>query len=630
MELKYNYFLNLIWALAVFAAFIGYGRQLAKRCKWHTPATHAWAWHAVWGMASILAVGGFLMALSWAKAGLLILMVLAGTGLWIWQTTRDLIKGRLMVDTVDWLRDFPLWVLMGIFFLSAVAWPHQIDPNDDLLLYLTMPVRILQEGTLLEPFSFRRAGTYGGHSMLQALMMSLGCEKNGHVVDMGWSRVILFGLIASLMADLRRRHYLIYLPLLLLLFLIPVPRINTMSALSGGLFVFAALAHLTQTRPSTENSLLNWLPLALALMAAATMRPNFAAQAGGAALMTALLLLWLRKRDESRAIMLFLAKSLAASGVLLIPWMLVLYRSNGTISLPPFYGWTDPAFLDMSSRLGIWTDLKNGLIFLCRLEVIGFMAGLWVFLRGNSAGPVAWAASISTTVFGLYLAYKCSIVIPSETFRYLFPMLLAAFAFVVGTWLNDQAKSGQFNLTSPWTAAFCVSAALIAWTQLVQGLREFRYTLSSIPVQIEQDGPIVRGGKPFFQQLQSVVPEQAKILAVVDFPYLLDYRRNTIYNIDAIGGSSLPPGLPYFQGANAVRDYLLSQGIDTIMSVKFDKAVLMYTRRLWLNHNRPEWYFTEIWGKHALDLMDSIDELQSKGHTLIENEAYRVFTLEKH
>jgi hypothetical protein len=76
MDLRYNYFLNLAWALTVFASFIGYGRLLAEKCRWSTPTTHAWAWHAVWGMAAIIAVGGFLMAFTLAKSAVLIVIVL--------------------------------------------------------------------------------------------------------------------------------------------------------------------------------------------------------------------------------------------------------------------------------------------------------------------------------------------------------------------------------------------------------------------------------------------------------------------------------------------------------------------------------------------------------------------------
>ena len=104
------------------------------------------------------------------------------------------------------------------------------------------------------------------------------------------------------------------------------------------------------------------------------MRPNFAAQAGGAVLVAGLLYWHQLAKKDSRRVVLSLLASLAALAFLMIPWMSVLYRSNGTVALPPFYGWTDPAFLDMSSRQGLWTDLRNGVSFLFRPEVVGFLS----------------------------------------------------------------------------------------------------------------------------------------------------------------------------------------------------------------------------------------------------------------
>lgn len=629
MDLKYNYFINLIWALTVFVSFIGYGRLLAEKCRWSTPATHAWSWHAVWGMAAVVAVGGFLMAFALAKAAVLIVIVLGGALMWLWQTNQDIFSKRIKADPRGWLKDLPFWVLMAVYLLAAISWPYQIDPNDDLLLYLTMPVRILQEGTLLEPFSYRRAGTFGGHSLLQALMMSLGSERSGHVVDMGWCRLVLFGMTASLLPDLRRLKYPVYLVLLSLLFVLPIPRINTMSSLSGAVFVLAVFVHLIKARELQSDARVIWLPLALVLLAGATMRPNFAAQAGGAVFIAGLFYWYQLTKEDSHRVLRTLFSSFAALAFLLIPWMSVLYRSNGTVALPPFYGWTEPAFLDMSSRLGVWTDLRNAVSSLFRPEVLGFVAGIWVFARRNSAGPVAWAVALSTTAFCFYLSYKCSIVIPSETFRYMFPMLIAAFILIVGTWLNDIAKESCPLLKTPMALGVLLVGGIIGWTQVPQGARELQATWATIPVEVKQNTPMVQGGADFFRQLQATVPSGTKVLAIVDFPFLLDYRRNTIYNIDAVGGSSLPPGLPYFSGAEAVRKYLLQNDIRYVMSVRFDKAVLMYTRRLWQHHNRPEWYFTEVWGKHSLDLMDSIDEFEHIGQVIAGNENYRVIDLKK-
>jgi hypothetical protein len=59
----------------------------------------------------------------------------------------------------------------------------------------------------------------------------------------------------------------------------------------------------------------------------------------------------------------------------------------------------------------------------------------------------------------------------------------------------------------------------------------------------------------------------------------------------------------------ALKSYLLGQGIDYILASDFDNALLLYTRKHWLEHQRPEWFFKEVWGKYMLDFMDNVDSL---------------------
>src|SRR5262249_35945337 len=63
------------------------------------------------------------------------------------------------------------------------------------------------------------------------------------------------------------------------------------------------------------------------------------------------------------------------------------------------------------------------------------------------------------------------------------------------------------------------------------------------------------------RRLQEAVPPGAAILARLDRPFVLDFRRNPVLIIDFPGGASLAPGLPFFQGGEAVARYLTSQGI---------------------------------------------------------------------
>jgi hypothetical protein len=112
-----------------------------------------------------------------------------------------------------------------------------------------------------------------------------------------------------------------------------------------------------------------------------------------------------------------------------------------------------------------------------------------------------------------------------------------------------------------------------------------------------------------YERLQELVPKSEKIFVVVDAPYLLDFKRNSIDTVNSIGGAGPFPGLPHKQSPEKLKKYLQKHGYRFVIAVNFDEAVLLYTRKLWMDHKRPEWYWKEVWAPHALDFMDNIDIL---------------------
>lgn len=63
-------------------------------------------------------------------------------------------------------------------------------------------------------------------------------------------------------------------------------------------------------------------------------------------------------------------------------------------------------------------------------------------------------------------------------------------------------------------------------------------------------------------ELQYKAEEGTTILAFIDMPFLLDFKRNSIYVMDAPGPVSPPPGIPLHESAHAIRDYLVDNNID--------------------------------------------------------------------
>jgi hypothetical protein len=87
------YFPVLLWSLVIFASFWGYGEVLRRALKRPEFDDLGWGLTAAWGMAATLAIGGFLMMFSLAKAPMLTGVVLAGAALALYFAAQRLASG---------------------------------------------------------------------------------------------------------------------------------------------------------------------------------------------------------------------------------------------------------------------------------------------------------------------------------------------------------------------------------------------------------------------------------------------------------------------------------------------------------------------------------------------------------
>jgi hypothetical protein len=150
----------------------------------------------------------------------------------------------------------------------------------------------------------------------------------------------------------------------------------------------------------------------------------------------------------------------------------------------------------------------------------------------------------------------------------------------------------------------------IGAVQLGPGLNEVLTEAHSLPQQTSETlGFLPPGYADSYKALQSKVPPGKTIYAIVDAPYLLDFKRNPIFVADVLGGASPGNLMPLLQGTQSLLEYFKKVGIEYLLAVDFEKALLLYTRKHWIDHQRPEWFYKQVWGKHALDFMDRIDDI---------------------
>jgi hypothetical protein len=643
-----GYFPVFFWSLTILVSFWGYGELLRRRINRPEFADIGWGLTCAWGMAVVLALGGILMAFHLAKAPVLTAVVLFGAaGAAFYLAERVTTKpnsGNLKSKTKNPKSDSSafiihpstliLYCLAVLALASSIAWPHHIDPNDDLVCYLMLPEKILATGTLIEPFSFQRAGTFGGQSLLQALVMIVGAEKNGHVPDRGLAMAMLLGIFLHSARGLKGQELILHFAIVFALLFVPVPRISTNGAMVGGCMIVALLASLELAMKSPRPHWKSLLPAGLLTAGISTIRPTFA-------FVAAAIILALATRDvialrKSPGGPLAAFKPYFIVGVIcvlvVIPYAAVLYSSNGTPLIPPFSGFVSKAYQTYSHQT-LAEDVHSIMEFLKAPQTLGILAlyfAAWMFPGTRTSRWVIGAIFVSA----FYVLYRFTAIAYLDQYRYLYPVFVPAVLWM----LCERARRGAEQapngftpcLQRPPPGLLVPGVALIAFLAInaPQGFVEIREQVVGLPRQIQERRSLFDPRiQQAYQHLQSLVPPGEKILTMVDASYWFDFKRNPIFSINAVGGSSPPPGIPFEKGPEALSNYLKGLGIRYVIAVDFNNAVLLYTRSLWTERTRPEWFYPKLWRPRFLDFMDNIDYLDSHGARLSQSANARLLDL---
>jgi 4-amino-4-deoxy-L-arabinose transferase-like glycosyltransferase len=234
-------------------------------------------------------------------------------------------------------------------------------------------------------------------------------------------------------------------------------------------------------------------------------------------------------------------------------------------------------------------DLKNRLVSIAIVfttVVIGFLVAF------NTTGNAAsWTMDFYRLVFPifmttcLWLIVKC--IESSDTKRFLGCQFMACVGLLVFFWPQAEATSQELQVQME-----------------VLKLQEHGFKFQASPLQ------------SYYKDLQNLVPAGEKIFAIVDAPYLLDYSRNPIFNVDNIACASPPPGMPFNKGAPALEEYLRNLGIKYLLAVDFNKAIFLYNRQVMENHPRSE--FRDFSKSFIVDFFNNIDTL-AQGNIIAKN-----------
>jgi hypothetical protein len=244
------------------------------------------------------------------------------------------------------------------------------------------------------------------------------------------------------------------------------------------------------------------------------------------------------KEIVSRVLPLF--KTGILTFVILTPLMIVSWESSGTPIYPPFPGNLVTEFMTFNTGKGFLADSLITFQWLAMPELLVMLLSFpLVFFLKASMRKVLFSFFIIFISICYFIGINSSASAATwnyDFYRFCFPMFFTAFLWVLSENVSQRQESVFFG---PCTLTG-VALAIFSIVQFVPALEEFKVKFAVLPSQERGFRFSASALKPYYEELQNKVPKGQKIFAVVDAPYLLDYTRNPISNVDNIASASPP------------------------------------------------------------------------------------------
>ncbi len=624
-----------LWGLAVLGACGGWGTLIAQQC-WPDHRVSL-SLRTVWGASSLAFVGGLAAMVSGLNAALILAWLVVGAALlarsWTVRPslarTERAARARLRAMRMS----LPL-AAVGLFLGAAVLMHYlggasdiSSNPYDDDVTYYPFAKQLLQRGTLIDPFSFRRMSTLGGQALYHAVLLVRVLPLHLNVFDRSMCFVLSVGLLGSHRVGGRRVPLLARLLSIAVLVTLPNTSINSASYFSG-LALFLGFFQTLELLPgdgffgSPREAARRLVPLALTGAALCTLRQNYQAAVGLVVVFSyGLAAIRLRKTPQRRAVLVDGAVCLGLLALFVLPWLVLLYRSNDTFLFPIMKG---------TFREGVAVASQHMTV----LRFLRFFADIWLqpdplftlplfmlvglFVRETSGRrPLAaqWLAAFFSI---LLLCQAFSLSDAGNLARYDYGFATAS-AFL--TWHTVATQAGAHRRMERFASASAVALLVFALCAPLLHPENRNRTRKTIAARLRDTEEMLRRTVPaqveppiggVYRRLQTSVPAGSRLLIMLDEPYFLDYARNEIWNLDMPGTASPQPGIPCFQGPEVVADYFRAQGIRHVAFVLPDRSTFLYRREIWFNHiYDPD----EIWRVYAPYIVDVIDNLVALAST---------------
>lgn len=613
-----------IWGLLIFQSTLGYGRLLL----WNIPRKDLLKPAIpVLGLGFYFALGGWLNLFDSFHPPFIVALVYFGVLAHLFFVARsfNIDDQYSPLNLIKYSKDKQVCL---VAFVIALVWAYlnavsnfHFNIHDDFHGYLFFPQKLLQLGGLgIDPYSERRAVTGFG---LGALWLAIGLVKIPvpfiHVMDSGIGLLMVGYAIFHFPL---RGHFLksraclgVAIALLALPIVNVTPNFISIVVIGAIWLVIWVIANIAQEAIVVPK--IYWLILGICYFVLVGLKNTYIPYG---AISFALATIYLQLVTKISIRLLWVGIGIVGITTLccLLPWMIDLHGSSGTYFYPflgrgvhaSAYGYFPSATSEFMTPL---TWVEDLLVLIRPLGKSIFIVNIFLTV---AAFYMYWRSSFkSHGLFFLSLPLICSLlnllavgyaIGGYGAYRYVYSptlaSLLSALLFLMAI-TSQQISGAAYRFARQSLMLYCTIFLLLiraAQDTIPYGKERWNHIVGSF----NGFDPISKPNYPAYQNLSAAIPRSSGVLLRIDTPFLISRLHSRVFVADYPGSASPAPGMPIGQGPEALRQYLLFQGIEYVV---------------WGYANQANFSRTEYG-----------ERLGSKAHSWIRTEAKLAFEVQDH
>ena len=618
-----SYFISFAWGICILVSLIGWG-GVVNRILFPEYRVD-WGQRAAWGIAWSVIFGG-LLNVTWtiSQATILIYICLGALyGIVDAWANKTSIANELnrFINAFQENKFFAIgtviaFLLTAVQYSGSLSW-HNFNLIDDYHAYFVFPHKMLQIGSLgSDPFSERRlVSALGGQSFLHTFSLSMLDERSLYLIDPGCALIVMIGLIIGYC---QQKNISKSSTLLIVFGLFSLSRlhINITGILIPVCLFFSLFRVFEWDNLKSTNIQSNAVIVGLLAAAICALKSTFIPAC--IIFFTASYFFYiLGSQTKHKAIYEFCLASILLA-VFILPWSISMYQSSGTLLYPIFGRGFHGSVYGGSVKLpnsvippNLAIKLKVYAIF--TIIYIPTVLAIRFWIIGLGKKQIVREATLSIC---LSAAMGTAIVVFStggaDAYRYSYSLLVVVFVIVISVFMEN-IEQNNLNLKFKkiiFSGAVFLSLLLAVASHGKTPEQSNNY-LDNLALGLRNVPLVTLDEREKYSKMLDSVPQGEIVLTRLDKPFLMNFKKHTIWIADLPGGASLPPGMPSFKGEEALADYLLSQSIRYVAYSYADEA--NFSRKSFEVILSPEWPF---WLQNqTLNTFEFQDSLQKLGET---------------